>query len=295
MIHIEHVLSPVDFSEFSARAVHHAVVMAKSYGARVTVLYVVTNVSAVEVPPIELTAADRAHLVEKMKALVGEASAGASIDFLVREARDVRREILDQIAILQADVLVMGSHGRTGFEKLLLGSVTEHVLRKAPCPVMVVPRGAPDQIGPVRFTSILCPVDFSSGSRKALSYALSIAQQTGAELTVLHVIEMPPELREHYQAVRELDIDRLHHAARAAAVERLRDLVPASAHHGRAIETIVREGAAYRHILAVAADERSDLIVMGVEGRGAVDLAVFGSNTARVIRAAACPVLTVPR
>lgn len=293
MIQIAHILCPVDFSEFSQRAVRHAVTMAGSYRARLTVLHVLETVRTVDVPPVALTAADREHLVKQMQQLVGEAPSGVAMEFLVREAHDVRREILDQIDSLQADLVVIGSHGRTGFEKLLLGSVAEHVLRKAPCPVLVVPRGAPGQLDRVHFARVLCPVDFSGGSLAALTYASSIARETRAHLTVLHVIELPPELREHYPEVTDLDIDELHAAARAAAIRRLRDLVTASATGGRAVDTLVREGAAYRHILTIAAEQRSDLIVMGVQGRSAVDLLVFGSNTARVMRAATCPVLTV--
>jgi nucleotide-binding universal stress UspA family protein len=294
MFHAGRILCPVDFSEFSARAVHHAVLLAKSYGAPLTMLHVVATSPTVDVPPIELTAADREHLVQTMKALVGEAPSSVPIDFRVCEARDVRQEILEQIDILKANLVVIGTHGRTGFEKLLLGSVAEKVLRKASCPVMVVPRSAPDAVGPVHFTRIVCPVDFSGCSEKALTYALSIAQETDAQLTIMHVIEMPPELREHFATVPDLDIDRLHASARAAATQRVRDLVSRSARGSRAVDVVVREGAAYRQILAVAAEQRSDVIVMGVEGRGAVDLAVFGSNTSHVIRAATCPVLAVP-
>jgi nucleotide-binding universal stress UspA family protein len=294
MIRIGHILCPIDFSEFSRRAVRHAVAMAQTHEARLTVLHVLVKVPAVDVPPIELTAADRAHLMKEMQQFVGPTTPGLPLDFVVREARDVRREILDQIEILRADLLVIGSHGRTGFEKLLLGSVAEHVLRKAACPVMVVPCGAAEHVGEVRFARILCPVDFSAGSAEGLRYASSIASGAGAQLTVMHVIEVPPELREHYAAVPDLDIERLHAAAQAAAVEHLHHFVAATIGQLRASAILVREGAAYRHILAVAAEQRSDLIVMGVHGRGAVDRIVFGSNTARVLRTATCPVLTIP-
>jgi nucleotide-binding universal stress UspA family protein len=294
MIRIAHILCPVDFSEFSRRAVGHAVKMAQSYDARLTVLHVVVTVPALEVPPVPLTAADRDRIVKEMRQLVGEVPAGPPIDCAVREARDVRRGILDHSEMLQADLLVLGSHGRTGFETLLLGSVAEHVIRKASCPVMVVPRAAAaDQVSQVHYGRILCPVDFSARSVEALAFAASIARETDAELTAMHVIEMPPELREHYPAVADVDIERLHAAAREQSVRRLRDLVSATAGSVRAVDTVVREGAAYRHILSLAAERGMDLIVMGVQGRGAVDLAVFGSNTSRVIRAATCPVLTI--
>src|SRR5262249_49240582 len=99
-------------------------------------------------------------------------------------------EILAQAADMSADLLVLGTHGRSGFERLFLGSVTEKVLRKASCPVLTVPPGLPDAVpaSPIRYACILCPVDFSESSLRALEYALSLAQETDARLAVLHVV-----------------------------------------------------------------------------------------------------------
>jgi len=296
MITISHVLCPVDFSEFSRRALDHAFAMAKWYQARLTVLHVVVNRPAVDLPPFELTDVDRAQILTEMEGFVGQQPPDLSVDFLIREASDIRSEILHQIEALHASLLVIGSHGRTGFERLLLGSVTEKVIRKAACPVMVVPRRAPDaeRGGPVHFSRILCPVDFSEGSLTALTYALSIAQEADARLTVMHAVEVPPELAEDPLSP-TFDVDAIHAATRAARLRRLRGLVPASARTYCAVETIVCDGAAYDYILKVAAEQHSDLIVIGVQGRGAINLLVFGSNTVRVTRAATCPVLVVPR
>lgn len=292
-IQIHHILCPVDFSEFSRRALDHAIAMAKWYEARLTMLHVFVNLGAVDLPPIVLEDAERERLLAEMRRFAGPPSE-VSLDLLVLEAPDIRREILHQIDALHADLLVIGSHGRTGFERLLLGSVTERVIRKAACPVMVVPRGALDaeRGGPVRFTRILCPVDFSEGSLAALAYALSLAQEADSRLTVMHAIEIPPELAEDPLSL-SFDIDAIHAAARAARLQRLRELIPESAWTYCTVETTVKEGAAYRQILTVATEQHSDLIVMGVHGRGAMDLLVFGSNTARVARAATCPVLVV--
>lgn len=295
MIEIGRILCPVDFSEFSQRALHHAMAMAKWYDARLTVLHIFVNLPTLDLPPIELTDSDRQQLLTEMRQLAGQLPSDLSIDFLIREASDVRREILDQTEALKADLLVIGSHGRTGFEKLLLGSVTEKVIRKATCPLMVVPRGAPDAVGtdPVHFSRILCPVDFSDASMSALKYAMDIAQEATAQLTVVHVVEVPPELRAHDPASGDVNVDDIRTAAEAECLRHLRSMIPESVRTSCGVETVVQEGAAYRQILRVAAEHKSDLIVMGVHGRGAMDLKVFGSNTARVIRAATCPVLVV--
>ena len=295
MVEIGRILCPVDFSDFSGRALHHAMAMARWYGARLTVLNVVVDLPTLDVPPIELTDADRQQLLMDMRRLAGQPPPDLSIDFLVRESPDVRREILDQVAALKANLVVIGSHGRGGFEKLLLGSVAERVIRKAACPIMVVPRGAPDAAGaaPAHVSRILCPVDFSSASVRALDYAMDIQAKASAQLTLIHVIEVPPELRAHATPAGDLNVDQIRAAAEAECLQQLRSLVPEHVRRQRGIETAVPEGAAYDQILRMAAAQKSDLIVMGVHGRGAIDLMMFGSNTARVIRTATCPVLVV--
>jgi nucleotide-binding universal stress UspA family protein len=177
---------------------------------------------------------------------------------------------------------------------LFLGSVTEKVIRKATCPTLVVPPRAADvpPDAPVRFKRILCAIDFSESSLSALAYALNLAEEADAHLTLLHVIEMPPELRENALAP-DFDIDRIHTAAEADARRRLQDLIPDQARTYATVETAVVEGGAYRRVLQRAAEEQADLIVMGVHGRSAIDLLVFGSTTHHVVRAAMCPVLIV--
>jgi nucleotide-binding universal stress UspA family protein len=294
MAHITRILCPVDFSEFAHRALDHAAAIAGWYEARLTVLYVFPNLAAMDLPPVMMEDQDRENILQDMTRFTAHLPPAVQLDLRVVEASDVHQEILAQAKTLAADLLVVGSHGRSGFERLLLGSVTEKLLRKSPCPTLVVPSRAHDTPAdaPVHFHAILCPIDFSDGSRRALTYALSMAEETDAELTLLHVIELPPELRSP-AAPSEIDVDRIRAAAEADCLQRLRELIPEGAKTFCTVKTCVREGAAYREILKEAADEHADLIVMGIQGRGVVDLMLFGSNTARVSRAADCPVLIV--
>ena len=235
MISISHILCPIDFSEFSRHAVHHAIAMARWYDARLTVLHVSVRRGERDLP-LEPAGADRDLLLGDMKAFVGEAGPDVSLGFVTYEASDARQEILNQADAAGVDLLVMGSHGRSGFERLLLGSVTEKVIRKAACPVMVVPRAAhdADRARPVRFRRLLCPVDFSKGSLNALKYALSIAQEADAELTLLNAIDVPPELAQHPVSP-AIDVDAIRASAEAARLLHLRELVPESAREiGRA-------------------------------------------------------------
>lgn len=295
MITIRHILCPVDFSEYSVSAVTHAVGLARWYDARLTLLHVVHIAGTIDLPPIPLQDAQRQQLDARLRALY-PSEPGVTVQHVLREGSNVPAELLAYAQREHVDLLVVGSHGRTGFERLLLGSVTEKLLRRAGCPVMVVPKGAaetqPESV-PV-FDSILCPVDFSEASLTSLTYALNLAQEANAALTVMHAIEVPPEVSEHLPPS-DIDVDAIRAAAEAAGLRRLRGLIPDSARTYCSVETLVVEGAAYRQILKVAAERHVRLIVIGVHGRGAIDLMVFGSNTARVTRAATCPVLVVPR
>lgn len=296
MIRIERILCPVDFSETSRHAVDHALAIARWYEARLTLLYVFATRPALDLPPIVLEEGERQRLIAGMRELVARAPSGIAVDCLVEEAPSVDREILARLAATRSDLLVLGTHGRSGVQRLFLGSVTEKVIRQATCPTLVVPPRAPGVTPdtPVQFKRILCAVDFSDSSLSALAVALEFAREADAHVTLLHAIELPPELRENALA-EDFDIDRIHAAAAADALRRLRSLVPDGARTYCTVETAVVEGRAYRQLLRRAEEEQADLIVMGVHGRGAVDLLVFGSTTHHVIREARCPVLIVRR
>ena len=302
MINIARILCPIDFSESSNLALRHAIATAKWYGSRVTVLHVVSYVPAVDVMPLLeiegrrwFNEEDRERITAAARRLAHEAVGGAvDADVMVVDSATIDREILGQAAALKSDLIVMGTHGRSGFDRLLLGSVAEKVLRKATCPVMIVPPHTdhPVTAGDVDFDRILCAVDFSDGSLAALTHALSMAEEADAKVTVLNVIERPPEL-DALPISAAFNVDEVRAAAEAERLRRLRALIPASVTPYCTVETAVWEGSAWRGILHVAAERGSDLIVMGVHGRGAFDLALFGSNTHHVVRAATCPVLTV--
>jgi nucleotide-binding universal stress UspA family protein len=200
------------------------------------------------------------------------------------------------IASLAADVIVMGTHGTSGFEHFVLGSVTEKVLRKATCPVLTVPPRA-QATSRLPFQHVLCAVDFSDASTAAVNWATSLAHASGASVTLLHVLEWPwhePPPPDMSQLPKE-QADALvafRRYSEGSARTRLESLVP---QHVRTVQTVaqLRNGKAWSEILDVARDQRSDLIIMGVRGRNPVDVTLFGSTTNQVVRRASCPVLTV--
>jgi nucleotide-binding universal stress UspA family protein len=218
------------------------------------------------------------------------------VECRVQEAGFVHEEILAQVAATHADLLVLGTHGRSGFQRLFLGSVTEKVIRKTTGPTLVVPPRAPDVPAgtPIQFRRILCAVDFSESSLDAVAYAITMAEEADAQLTLLHVVELPLVLNQEPTVV-EVDLARIREAAAADARRRLHALIPEQARTFCSVDTAVVEGRAYREILRHATERTVDVIVMGVHGRGALDLLVFGSTTHHVIRASSCPVLIVRR
>ena len=294
MIQIAQILCPVDFSDTSQHALDHAAAIARWYNARLTLLYVFANFPVMDVPPLVLEAPDRERLMTAMRGMAAAVPREVPVDFRIQAAPYIHEEIVAQLGATDADLLVLGTHGRSGFQRLFLGSVTEKVIRKATCPTLVVPPRAPHVAAgaPIQFRRILCPVDFSESSLDALAYAINMAEEADAKLTLLHVVEFAPVLKEA-PLMPTPDLSRVRDAAAAEARRHLHALIPESARTYCTVETAVVEGRAYRDIVRHATGGQSDLIVMGVHGRGPLDLLVFGSTTHYVIRASACPVLIV--
>jgi nucleotide-binding universal stress UspA family protein len=298
---IQRILYPTDFSAASADAAEQAIALARLYHARITALHVCVPIF-MPVPGLPAPA-DRVSDAEKHRAREQAATCvqagevvGVGVDVVV-EAGDPAREILASAARLPADLIVMGTHGASGFERLMLGSVTEKVLRKAACPVLTVPPRAhlTSTLPPSR---IMCAVDFSDWSLAAVDLAASIAQESGASLLLAHVIEWPwheppAPVFEDMPAEQSAALQEFRRYLDQRATKRLEALVPA-AMAGRC-DVRVLNGKSYVELLRVAADEHADLIVLGVHGRTVVDLALFGSTTTHVVRQATCPVLTLRR
>jgi nucleotide-binding universal stress UspA family protein len=297
---VRRILCPIDFSDPSAHALEQATRLARWYGARLAVLHVRPTVTPhPDMPPggpmAPWLVAELEDLRQRVAAACGEATAaGVEVEPLATAGEPVHK-ILRCAGTLPADLIVMGTHGLSGFQHLVLGSVTEKVLRKAPCPVLTVPPRAP--AATPRFTHIVCAVDFSDCSLKAATFAASLAKESGAALSLLHVIEWPwheaaiPEMP-GVPATQAQAIADYRRYLESGAKERL-DAVAASTVPSGTIATSVRFGKPYVELLEAARHERADLIVLGVRGRGALDLGFFGSTANHVVRSASCPVLTI--
>jgi nucleotide-binding universal stress UspA family protein len=294
VIEIRQILCPVDFSETSRHAVTHAVEVARWFKSKITALYVMNPLLRAE-PALFAESAgrvgtgeDEAALQTELRELMSTAAVGLETEVLLDEGPPAGR-ILERARSLRSDLIVLGTHGRGGFDRLILGSVTEKVLRKASCPVLTVP---PPAVVATKlpYERLLCPVDFSESSLSALTFALSIAEEADAHITILHAIEWP---RDDELGGIEVDTPAFHRLAEEQTVRSLNELVPAEARVWCKPDTAVGFGKAYQQILETAEQRRADLIVIGVRGRNAVDLMLFGSTTNQVVRHAQCPVLTL--
>jgi len=294
------ILCPTDFSVFSSRALRHAVALARQFEARLEVVHVIANSRPYTggAPyfgvPVVATATLREHAEAEMRRFVAPAAlARVPVKTEVREG-EPWREVLAVAEELPADLVVMGTHGSSGLERLFLGSVAEKLLWRLPCPVLTVchEEGRTWE-APGLVRRILCATDLRESSSDTVAFALSLAAKNGAEMMLLHVVEGFPETGEHlYLAVPE--IGPLRQELERIARERLHQAVPPdAARFGVKIEERVTTGRAYEEILRIASEKRADLVVVGPPAHGAIGRLLLGSTSHHVVREATCPVLTV--
>lgn len=292
----QHVLCPVDFSECSRHALDHAIAMAHLYGGRVTALHVASDTAGTVLfagaPLPSPTPPGRADLVARVEAFVrGEGGGSSRVEVVVVERGAAATVILDEAARLRPDVLVIGTHGRSGFDRLVLGSVAERVLRRAACPVLTVPPRAPDAVpsGTVAYGRILCGVDLSAASYAGLTRALSLAREAKGWLGVAHVIELLPGQDGPLPAALEPLATQWADEARAQFAAR----IPHDLRYVCRVEELIERGNPRRTLLRLAHEHRADLLVIGAHGKGTIDRLLFGSTAEGIVRGAECPVLTV--
>ena len=301
MLEIPRILCPIDFSEPSRHAWDHAVRIAGWYGSTVTALHVCQPGIASDFPassaepsaPFAVTVEDRQQLAAGFASWLKTAtSAGLTANIVFDMGVSPAGPILEHARELPASLIVMGTHGRSGLERLMLGSVAEKVLRKARCPVLTVP--APAAAARLPYKRILCPIDFWPSSIAALQFASSIAKESDARLTVLHALDWPSE--DDLFAARfaaSFDTPEFRCEFERSTRHRIDALISEDVRTWCDPIAVIRYGKPYVAIRELAEQEHADLIVMGVRGRPVLDLLWFGSTTNHVVRQASCPVLTL--
>ncbi len=293
---ITRILCPVDQSECSGKALRYAAALAHMHDAALDVVTVIINVIP---PPVPELAMMPIFLSNELKI----AAASAQHDFVntcgathatakVVESATPVMGIMDYAEQTRPDLIVLGTHGAGGFDRLVFGSTTERVMHDASCPVLTIPPSAREvTAGEVlRWDRILCAYDFSPSSMCALEMGRSLAQEQHGKLTLLYVLEMLSPEEAH--TVAHYEVGEYVVMRQQEARKQLKAVMPDDTSTWRDPCDRVELGSASKTILRVAQEMKADLIVMGAQGHGTFGSLILGSTTHTVVRRATCPVLT---
>jgi nucleotide-binding universal stress UspA family protein len=292
---VERILLATDFSQCAARAQEYALFFAQTYSAKLDILHVLEFQPGMD-PEYHINTLYLEELRKDAARQLEEFVRRAAQQGLTATQREVlgipSQRINEAAEEAHADLVVLGTHGRTGLEHILLGSTAERVVKGAPCPVLTVrlarEREAMAGRTPPSIQRILVPVDFSDCSMEAWEYALQVAKQFQATVTLLHVIE-PVSYGLDFTLSHSKDERKM----RERLETRLLDMAGLLKSQGVRGRHVLRGGTPSDSILECVRQERSDLIVMGTHGRRGVSHFVSGSVAEAVLRRAECPVLTV--
>lgn len=281
IVTFDNILFATDFSKQSNIALPFALSIAHKYGSKIFATHVISppplgNFPTIEVQALEAQALREAHdSVEEL---------GRRLGAIPHEAMLRKGEIWDELSAItkgkDIDLIVLGTHGRAGVSKLLMGSVAERIFRQSTCPVLTVGPNVAGEPGSVAdIHTILCPIDFTAESLNAFPYAVSLAQENHARLYLMNVVPAPI-----------LDYEE------GSLVARLKALVPPEAKLWCEPKAFVESGDPGDRILEQAEELAVDLIVLGI--RPVSTLAGtrthLGTATAyKVVSRAICPVLSI--
>jgi nucleotide-binding universal stress UspA family protein len=289
LVQLKNLLFATDFSEPSERALPFAVALARRYDATIHALHVLTPNPFVS-GSFALTGiafeAETETALRSMRELESRL-AGVQHRVVLERGVDVWAGVEQAVKECSVDLVVLGTHGRTGPQRFLLGSVAEEVFRRSPCPVLTVgPAVRTSTHSGGHFHRILFATDYTPASVAAAPYAISLAENNQARLLLLHVA--PP--------IEPLKTDRKTDLSVAEMIQRLYDTVPSETQLSVPPEVAVEYGEPARKIIEAAAERSADLIVLGVRtAHGHLPSATHLERATAhdVVAHATCPVLTV--
>jgi len=283
-LQLKNILYLTDFSEPSEKALPFAIAVARKYGATVHALHILAPSIARSWPKALQTEDDLAE-VEMQR--VQSQLVGVEHETLIAQGREIWPAISQAITGENIDLIVVGTHGRTGAEKLLLGSVAEEIFRRSSVPVLTIGPDVRTSTHVPQFQRVLFTTNFAPQSASAAMYAASLAHENRARLILLHVLRQrrPGKPAEENQF--EMSV--------AEAIHHLYESVPDVAELGLMREVAVEFGDPGSRIVEVAHQRGADLIVMAVRASEhlAATTHLDRGIAYRVAARAACPVLTV--
>jgi nucleotide-binding universal stress UspA family protein len=296
MISLKKILVPLDFSEPSNKAVTYGLALAEQFDAKLILAHIVSESTALlyafptELPEVEKEQYARAkQAINKLVPV--ERAARLNLQTIVKIGK-IEAELLGIVKDEAVDLVVLGTHGRRQMGRWFIGSITEHMLRKVPVPVLTVSHVEPEKhaIGLVSLKRILYATDLSESSGAGLHYAIELARAGQAQLTVLHAVDdedrtlWGPAWVAHFDRAKLLDERR----------GKLDELVAREKPPEMQVERLVVEGKPFRKIIEVAENSGMDIVVLNLQSKSLLERALLGSTAERVVRLARVPVLSVP-
>ncbi len=286
LVQLRNILWATDFSSSSEAALSYATSIACRYNSQVYLAHVIRPESyqlvSPEVSGVALEQTRRYAEQQMADLLVSGRLRGIPHQVLLGQG-EFWGVLSGMLAKHNVDLVVVGTHGRTGARKLLLGSVAEEIFRLAPCPVLTVgPRSPRDVPTETELGHILYATDFTPSSERAAAYAFSLAQEHNARLTLLHVVKETAEMSPRSTALLQ-----------SLFGKRLRDMVPPEADLWCEPEFLVEFASPADGILKLATDRQVDLIVIGVRRTANFPGHLPPATAYQVVCQAPCPVLTV--
>jgi nucleotide-binding universal stress UspA family protein len=297
-VELKNLLVATDFSEVSRCALAYAATLARRNGARLHIAHVLPPNPFLPLPlepvPLELDS-DRQSAERSLEELADATALGDVAHETVLERGPIAEVLSGLVSSREIDLLVVGTHGRGGLKKLVLGSVAEELFRSASCPVLTVgPRVAWAAARELDVKSVIFATDFSVASRAALPHAIALANEYGAQLVLVHMIGPVPLMDSGTTWCMAADVSEMREVERSAALGRLRASLPSDASLIRNPQYVAEFGLPVEGIVMAAQQWHAGLIVMGVRHRTPGSAAHLPWTLApQVVTSAHCPVLTV--
>jgi len=286
---LDKILLATDFSTFSDAALPFAAGLARRYGSTLFLVSVVPSVPYDLLPADPLQPAQVAG--QQMEALCASDKLKGIKHREFVEQGDIAGVLKEFVQQQKIDLIVLGTHARQGIEKLLMGSVAEDVFRHATCPVLTIGPHVTHKITEGTLRHILYATDFGEETMHGLPYALSIAEEHHAKMTLLHVSPEPPPAMGDLAPGAPPSLSR---AELMAYNEReLRDMMPHDANLATHPEFVVELGDPVKIIVETARKMDADIVVMGVKRPMPLATHLTTGIAYRVVCEAPCPVLTV--
>ncbi len=293
---VKHILFATDFSPCSAPAFRYAVEWAKVFDAQLTLFHGISLQPGVDIDAgIAQRYLDEQRNVaeEHLQQLLNEAHQHVPHAALEMRTGLASSQICDVARELHADLIMTGTHGWTGFNRVVFGSIAERVIQRAPCPVLAIPDRSPEETAGLHALTrqprqIVLPVDFSDCSIDAYEYGVEIAKWFDASLTLVYAIE---------PLSYSLDFSLTHPLAdkanRKKIEHRLQELTSVLIEQGLSARYELVDKPSMEAILKTSAAQEADLVVMGTHGRKGLPRLLLGSTTAKVLQRSPYPILTV--